>query len=395
MRRKWLAVCSLMLFFVCTLQGYAQKKDDPPMLKVAGALAADIRIVQCDNPGSPPLIVERDPVELEKGVRYRLVITKPGYTTYKQVFIANWSGVREKGVKLERLIGPMENQVWVADLEDNVKMEFVPIPAGEFMMGSEEGENDERPVHKVVFKKPFWMAKTEVTMQQYEQFKEVKYTPEPNEIPMPKGADYPVCGVSWKDAQAFCEWLTTKERRRGRLPEGYEYTLPTEAEWEYACRAGTTEDFAGNVDQMAWYNHNSGEKTNPVAKKKPNAWGLYDMHGNVYEWCDDIWYNSYLNAPEDGSQRGDASNEYWVDPSLWGKESGVIYRLYNDDYHVVRGGCWTYSAQDCRSSNRYYHKTNFKLNYLGFRPVLLWNPPRVDVKVTKRVEGKSLLSTEE
>jgi formylglycine-generating enzyme required for sulfatase activity len=246
---------------------------------------------------------------------------------------------------------------------------------------------DELPVHRVTFSRPFWMAKTEVTMQQYEQFKKVDHTPDPNEVEMPKGAIYPVVWVSWYDARDFCAWLTQKERRRGRLPEGYEYVLPTEAQWEYACRAGTTEDFAGNPDQMAWYKKNSGGKTNPVGKKKPNAWGLYDMHGNVWEWCDDIWYANYINAPVDGSQRGDAPNEYTVDRSLWGQGAKLYYRLYNDHYRVVRGGSWAYSKQACRSANRYYHTPKYKLSYLGFRPILIWNPPALRLKVMDRLEG--------
>ncbi len=184
----------------------------------------------------------------------------------------------------------------------------------------------------------------------------------------------------------FCEWLTKKERRRGRLPEGYEYTLPTEAEWEYACRAGTTGDYAGDVDAMAWHKGNSSEKTSSVGLKKPNAWGLHDMHGNVWEWCVDDWYASYVNAPTNGSQRGDAYDEYEVDRSRI-DEPGNIYRLHNEDYRIVRGGCWSYPASTCRSANRYYHeKKDFRLNYLGFRPVVLWNPPDTGVRATSRLK---------
>jgi len=380
--KKWIRFC-----FLAALFGGGVAWGASPMLKVSGELAANIRLIPQDKPGAQSIIVRREPVALEQGVRYLLVVSRAGFSTYKKAFTAEWSGVREAQVKLERVIGPMENEVWVADLEDNVLMEFVPIPVGEFSMGSEEGEMDERPPRRVVFQRPFWMAKTEVSMQQYEQFKEVGHKPEPNEVEMPKGATYPVCWVSWNDARDFCKWLTKKERRWGRLPEGYEYTLPTEAEWEYACRAGTTGDFSGGIDSMAWFNKNSGGKTNPVGKKKPNAWGLYDMHGNVWEWCDDIWYSSYINAPTDGSQRGDAPNEYQVDRSLWGANvERVDHRYYNSGYRVVRGGSWLYSKEVCRSSNRFYHTPDYKLNYLGFRPVLLWNPPLLKLKVTDRVK---------
>ena len=380
--KKWIKKGLLAILFLGVVSTYAEN----PSLKIAGALASNIRLIPQDETGASPIPVGRDPVSLEKGKRYLLVITKSGYSTYKKYFTADWTGLKEKGVQLERMVGPVTEEVWTADLEDNVSMEFVPISTGEFMMGSEEGEMDETPVHKVTIPIPFWMAKTEVTMQQYEQFKQVNHKPEPNEIEMPKGANYPVCWISWNDARDFCKWLTKKERRRGRLPEGYEYVLPTEAQWEYACRAGTTGDFSGNIDQMAWVNKNSGGKTNPVAKKKPNAWGLYDMHGNVWEWCDDIWYANYLNAPEDGCQRGDAPNEYRVDRSLWGQETERIYRLYNSNYRVIRGGGWAYSVEACRSSNRYYHTPDYTLSSIGFRPILIWNPPQLSLKVIDRLK---------
>ncbi len=324
-------------------------------------------------------------ITLKKGQQYLLSVTKPGYEPYRKTFSAAWNGGREINVVLERGIGPEEGQPWIAELEDGIKMEFMSVPVGHFMMGSSEGEDDERPVRRVEFKRPFWMAKTEVTYQQYEQFRKVKYTLEENEIKMPLGGGYPVSYVSWNEARDFCKWLTKKERRRGRLPEGYEYTLPTEAEWEYACRAGTTEAYAGNVDAMAWHKKNSIERTNLVGKKKPNAWGLYDMHGNVWEWCADEWYASYSNAPTAGSQRGDAYDEYAVD-RLRMDEEGNQYRLHSPGNRVVRGGSWHYSALACRSANRYYHDQKYKLNYLGFRPVILWNPPVYKLKATTRLK---------
>jgi len=382
--KKWMGLIAMVLVFCDVRGGMAQKGASAPSLKVAcSVLAAEIRIISHSPSGDKSFPVGRKPVLLEKGQRYTLAVSKPGYDPYKKSFSADWSGLKEKSVVLEKGIGPTGNETWTADLEDGVKMEFMAIPGGEFVMGSYEGEEDEQPVHRVVFPRPFWMAKTEVTMQQYEQFKAVDHKPEKNEVEMPTGAEHPVCWVNWNDAMAFCKWLTKKGRRRGNLPEGYEYTLPTEAEWEYACRAETTTEYAGDLDSMGWYNKNSGGKTNPVGGKKPNAWGLHDMHGNVWEWCSDHWYGSYVNAPEEGSQRGDAPDEYDVDRSQWNEE-GYIRRLYSPGHRVVRGGSWHYSPLACRSANRYYHTPDYKLNYLGFRPVLLWNPPHLKLKVTDR-----------
>jgi formylglycine-generating enzyme required for sulfatase activity len=163
-----------------------------------------------------------------------------------------------------------------------------------------------------------------------------------------KGADLPVEQVSWDDAMAFCRRLTERERAAGRLPDGYVYTLPTEAQWEYACRAGTTGPYAGdgNLDDMGWYSQNSGNTTHPVGQKRPNAWGLYDMHGNVWEWCRD-WYGNYPG----GLVR---------DPT--GPASG--------SYRVNRGGCWNYPATECHSASRYFLGPGDRLYFFGFRLAL-------------------------
>ena len=386
--KKWFGLIWMGFVFYGAAMAAAQRNGSTePSLRVAcNVLAAQIRIEGLLPSGDGSTLVEgKKPVMLKKGERYTLSVSKPGYAPYRKSFSADWSGMKAKNVVLEKGVGPEEDQKWIAELEDGVKMEFMPIPTGHFMMGSDEGDNDERPVHRVEFKRPFWMAKTEVTNQQYEQFRKVNHKPEKNEVEMPKGAVYPVCWVNWNEARDFCKWLTKKERRRGRLPEGYEYTLPTEAEWEYACRAGTTEAYAGSVDVMAWHKKNSTEKTNPVGQKKANAWGLHDMHGNVWEWCTDMWYASYVNAPVNGSQRGDAYDEYIVDRSQI-DNSENIHRLYSSQHRSVRGGCWSYSAMDCRSANRYYHTPNYKLNYLGFRPVVLWTPPILNLKTTTRLK---------
>jgi formylglycine-generating enzyme required for sulfatase activity len=158
---------------------------------------------------------------------------------------------------------------------------LMPIPTGTFTMGSIDGDVDERPVTRVTISAGFWMGKTEVTQGQWRSIMG-------NNPSAFKGDDQrPVECVSYADAQAFCRKLTERERAAGRLPDGYVYALPTEAQWEYSCRAGTTGQYAGDLDMIAWYRANSGGQTHPVAQKQANAWGLHDMQGNVWEWCAD------------------------------------------------------------------------------------------------------------
>jgi formylglycine-generating enzyme required for sulfatase activity len=228
-------------------------------------------------------------------------------------------------------------------------------------MGQAGKKLDEEPVHDVVIGKPFWMGKTEVTNGQYRLFlKESGYRggekPGPfylrhfasgRKSDMPDEDGCPVCYVNWDQASAFCRWLTTRERKAGRLPAGYEYRLPTEAEWEYACRAGTGGDFAGPVEDLAWYSLTALDHRNqPVGTRLPNAWGLCDMHGNVWEWCRD-WLGDY---PE-----GEAK-----DPT--GPEKGL--------FKVIRGGSWENAADMCRSANRGSLAVPEANPNLGFRIVL-------------------------
>ncbi len=226
------------------------------------------------------------------------------------------------------------------DSADSIGMKFKLIPAGTFTMGDASGEDDETP-HEVTLTKPFKMGVHEVTQDQYEQVMGVN----PSEW---KGADNPVDTVSWEDAVEFC-------RRLSELPAekaaGNVYRLPTEAEWEYACRAGTTTKYSfgddeSNLGDYAWYGDNSDANTHPVGGKKPNAWGLYDMHGNVWEWCQD-WYGDYPSGSV-------------TDPS--GATSG--------SYRVFRGGGWSSTAEICRSANRGGGYPSFRVSCFGFRVCL-------------------------
>jgi len=218
---------------------------------------------------------------------------------------------------------------------ENVSMKLVLIPAGKFMMGEEEGQ------HEVTISKPFYMGVTEVTQAQYEAVMGTN----PSRF---KGATNPVDTVSWDDAAEFCKKLSEKTRQAVRLP--------TEAEWEYACRAGTTTRFSfgdkdGVLGDYAWYDGNSGGTTYPVGQKKPNAWGLYDMHGNVWEWCAD-WNGDYPKGAV-------------TDPQ--GPGAG--------EYRVLRGGAWLYSPDDCRSAYRSGNGPNSRDFNYGLRVAVSVSAP--------------------
>ena len=180
------------------------------------------------------------------------------------------------------------------EITNRIGMKLKLIPAGEFMMGSPESVDDAddraKPQHKVRITKPFHLGVHEVTQAEYEKV----MGKNPSNF---KGARNPVEQVSWKDAVEFCKRLTAKESMT--------YRLPTEAEWEYAYRAGTTTRYSfgddpASLGEYAWYGDNSEKKTHPVGEKKPNTWGLHDMHGNVWEWCAD-WYDRdyYADSPAD------------------------------------------------------------------------------------------------
>ena len=166
-------------------------------------------------------------------------------------------------------------------------MDLLPVKAGSFVMGSEGGRGGQ---HRVKLTKAFWLGKYEVTQEQYERIMG-------NNPSRAKGAKLPVSRTSWFMATEFCARLTERERKAARLPKGYEYRLPTEAEWEYSCRAGTRTEYSFGDDPQklgdyAWYLDNSPGKNREVGLKRPNAWGLHDMHGNVVEWCSD-WLGAY------------------------------------------------------------------------------------------------------
>jgi len=210
-------------------------------------------------------------------------------------------------------------------------MRFVWVKPGSFIMGSNNGNPDEMPPHQVNLLNGFYMQTTEVTQAQWMAVMEIN----PSEF---KGNNLPVDNVSWHDVQQFIQKLNQKGIGNFRLP--------TEAEWEYSCRAGTTGDFAGDPNLMGWYK-DSGYKTHPVGTKLPNAWGIYDMHGNVAEWCQDSYSKDYFESASSGDSKKTNSNSD----------------------RVTRGGSWRDYTGICRSSYRFRVPPEFRLSYNGFRLV--------------------------
>lgn len=259
------------------------------------------------------------------------------------------------------LIGMSLNIFSETKEKDSVQLsgiEFIYIPAGDFIMGSIKGESDERPEHKVSVC-PFYISKHEVTFTQYDLFcektgrkkpsdagyaranwKKMGIEVSPDDLKWGRGS-LPVINVSWHDAKAYCSWLSKKTGKKIRLPY--------EAEWEYACRAGTPGlYYDDNIDEIAWHNGNSNNQTHPIMKKKPNVFGLYDMLGNVWEWCEDL-YDLYSTAKNN------------IKKSKHQK---------NGTYRVVRGGSWINKPEVCTAHRRRGCDPDKSGSGLGFRLVL-------------------------
>ncbi len=248
-------------------------------------------------------------------------------------------------------------------LTNSIGMKLVLIPKGKFMMGSppdEKGSEDNERRHEVTISRDYHLGIHEVTQAQYKKImgknpsvfqgdRVAKRHPETNRVVKEvDSANYPVEQVSWSDAVEFCQRLSAlpEEKKAGRV-----YRLPSEAEWEYACRAGSQMAYSFGSDEKSlvnfgWYDSNSKGMTHAVGLKKANAWGLYDMHGNVWEWCAD-WYGEF--------PKGSAT-----DPR--GPEDG--------SFRVDRGGGWDYVAVDCRSAYRGWIVPSYRYRNLGFRVAL-------------------------
>jgi sulfatase modifying factor 1 len=241
--------------------------------------------------------------------------------------------------------------------------ETVLIKGGTFSMGSAEDDSDEKPVHTVTVSS-FNLGKYEVTVGQYLQFVDEmkicypewlepgnRYNIETGDNPYYReegysrqATDLPIAGISWKDAQAYCQWLSMKT--------GYHFRLPTEAEWEYAARGGADAlpyRYAGGdtLDLVAWHSGNTNSRPQPVGARVPNALGLYDLSGNVWEWCSDRYESGYYAKSAARDPQGPSSG-----PS-----------------RVIRGGAWNSKPQHCRVTNRLGYTPDFRFSFLGFRVV--------------------------
>ena len=239
--------------------------------------------------------------------------------------------------------------------DNGLKMKLVWCPAGDFTMGSpkeEKGRSDFEAQVQVTLTEGFWLGQHEVTQSEWHRV--MQSAPWSGKDFVKEGRDYPASYVSWDDVTRFCERFTETERDAGRLPVGWKYMLPTEAQWEYACRAGTKSRFSfgddeSDLTEYGWFLKNgweAGEKyAHQVAQKKANPWGLYDMHGNVFELCRD----DYTRELPGGTNPEVAAG---------------------GSHRVSRGGCWNTQAVFCRAALRAKSSPEYRKSNLGFRVAL-------------------------
>jgi formylglycine-generating enzyme required for sulfatase activity len=229
-------------------------------------------------------------------------------------------------------------------LAPGVALILVQMPAGSFLMGSGDalGFQEERPQRRVTFAQPFWIGRTVLTQAQWQAV-----------APLPScafpGADRPVDSLTWDQAVTFLDQLNRKLERTGDRA----LRLPSEVEWEYACRAGTDTQYSfvdseAQLPEHGWFTVNGGGATHPVAQLTPNPWGLFDMHGNVWQWVQDPWNGDYRHTPQDGRPA---------------REGGGLF----GNKHVLRGGAWYVNALWCPSRTRARVSPDLRFGSTGFR----------------------------
>jgi hypothetical protein len=274
---------------------------------------------------------------------YLFTVSAEGYSAASVRGKLADAGRLELAANLEKIETPVEGRDGAILLAGARSLPLVWLAPGIFRMGSAQGEiarEESEALHNVTLASGFWLGKTEVTQAQWAAVMGAN----PSAF-TDAGADAPVERVSWTEAMEFCRRLSEIARAAKALPAGYEFSLPTEAQWEYACRAGEAKDM--DISAVGWTAANSGRRTHPAASLKANAFGLYDMRGNVAEWCRD-WFAPYPT--------GDV-----VDPA--GPTSG--------QFRVARGGAWQQGSSKARSAARNSFVPEDRWNYLGLRVALV------------------------
>lgn len=261
--------------------------------------------------------------------------------------------------------------------DNGLKLKLIWCPPGRFTMGSaatEEGRDADEARVAVGLSDGFWLGKFEVTQSEWKQVMHTE--PWKGQPSVKEGDAYPATHVSHDDALAFCEKLTLQERNAGRMPARFEYTLPTEAQWEYACRAGTATRFSFGDETLTlsdhawwggtgpWGNTQDEAYAHQVGLKKPNPWGLFDMHGNVWEWCRDAYGRKLPGGPDPEVA---IAKEDRLAPWSWRCHGGNCIGRSN---YVLRGGSWNRANHYCRSAFRYRFPRRETLAELGFRLAL-------------------------
>lgn len=258
----------------------------------------------------------------------------------------------------------LNDKIKVEDKGSYIQPSLIRIKEGSFMMGSKQSTRDERPVHKVNIDYDFYIGESEVTVEEFKKFvDDTSYISDAQKYggctiydgewlkeediywantKYSKIDKMPVVCVSYNDAKAYTLWLSKKTSQT--------YRLPSESEWEYVARAGTTTKYSfsnssSNLNFYSWFQNNSNSKLHRINMKKPNLWGIYDVHGNVWEWCEDWYFEDYTNTPIDGS----ANN------------------ILKQNKKVLRGGSWVSIATNLRSANRFWITPTHSSSHYGFR----------------------------
>ncbi len=326
----------------------------PPATTLAASSAPPVRVVDGSQPAAGSVGPSLSQAVVENPVGQKAWIIEPEQSLPPKSFQKSQLGAQASTMAVLADVGARENpqgrpEVRIQAL--SAAFDVIQIPAGRFAMGSSSAPN-ESPVHAVEIRKPFWMGKFPVTQRQW--LAVMKYNPSGHKS---VGEDAPVERVSQRSCQTFIA-------RLNQAQSTWRFRLPSEAEWEYACRAGTTGDAYGGLDAIAWYRSNANAMTHPVGQKQPNAFGLYDMLGNVWQWCEDLQHDTYDNAPTD--ETAWIIDSYWVEPAIGRCAQGTCWF---QPIHVTRGGSWREEAMNIRSAKRQMRIHKSQDDDLGFRLV--------------------------